>query len=85
MSVGNGKRPLIFEIVWRLPAIDDLLSNVRKPRLYEKVVVTTSQGEYEGDVLGVKDTDNARECKVLISIPSEAHGADLQDVKLVTP
>jgi hypothetical protein len=82
----NGLRPIIFEIEWRLPPITDLLSTIRKPRLYEAVTIETDIDEYEGQVLGVEGLVTIdRLLKVTIAGPMEMDGQELKNVKLVDP
>jgi hypothetical protein len=85
MEITNGLRPIFFEITWRMPAITDLTSNMRMPRLYEKVAVRTRQGDFEGEVMKVGTLDSQREAKVTVLVGPEADGCDLISVDLLTP
>ena len=79
----NGIQPIIFEIVWKLPPLDNLVSTVRKPRLYETVKVKTSTGDYDGTVMAIGDVDENNECKVTVSVKPKAHGSQLLGVELI--
>lgn len=81
----NGMRPLIFEAQWRIPEITDLVSTVRKPRLYEQVVITTNEGQYEGQIIKVGPVRRDNTLWITVAGPIEMDGQALENVELKDP